>query len=132
MLTNEDIEFIKDSRAEVVANRRRLILIEYETEGVRNPITGVVEGGTGEAEVLSVVTDRTSRVAAERVIREDAEVVEGDIWFSIDITELERVNVSASDIKRVTHNGDEYSVVASDPKGIGEYNRFEFVGKRVT
>lgn len=131
MLTEKDIEFIKESRAEVIKNRRRTITIEYETEGERNPITGVVEGSTGTVEVLSVVTDRTSRVAAERVIREGAEAVEGDIWFSIDMTELNRANVQAEDIRRATHNGDKYSVVAHDPKGIGEYNRFEFVGKKV-
>src|SRR5699024_3051038 len=131
MLTNEDIQFIKDTREEVVENRQKEIVVEYRTEGVRNPITGVVESGTGEQTLPSVVTDRTSRVAAERRISDQAEIVEGDIWFSISDTVLQTYGINAKDIVYATHNGDRYAVVAEDPKGIGEYNRHEFVGKKV-
>lgn len=131
MLTNEDIQFIKETREEVVENRQREIIVEYRTEGVRNPITGVVESGTGEQSLLSVVSDRTSRVAAERRLNEQAETVEGDIWFSISIGQLAENKINAEDIVYATHNGDKYAVVAEDPKGIGEYNRHEFVGKMV-
>lgn len=131
MLTKEDIQFMKETREEVVANRQMAITVEYRTEGVRDPITGVVESGTASQIVQSVVSDRTSRVAAERRISEQAEIVEGDIWFSISVDELAEFGIDAEDIVYALHNGDNYSVVAEDPKGIGEYNRHEFVGKRV-
>lgn len=130
MLTEKDIEFIRKNRQEVVENRRRPLLLQVETEAVRNPITGVTEsGGTIEKEVLSVVTDRTSRVAAERRLQNQAEVLEGDIWFSISIEQLADINTE--NIRYAIHNGVKYAVVSQDPKGIGEYNRYEFVGKRV-
>lgn len=130
MLTARDIAFMKRTRDEVVANRRRPLVLHVATESVRNPITGVVEeGGVEEVEVMSVVNDRTSRVAAERRIQDQAEVVEGDIWFSISLDQL--VGINTESIKYAIHNGVKYAVVAQDPKGIGEYNRYEFVGKRV-
>lgn len=130
MLTARDIAFMKRTRDEVVANRRRPLVLHVATESVRNPITGVVEeGGVTEVEVMSVVIDRTSRVAAERRIQDQAEVVEGDIWFSVSIEQL--ADIDTEDIKYVIHNEVKYAVVAQDPKGIGEYNRYEFVGKRV-
>lgn len=130
MLSQDDIQFMKDTRKEVTQNRRRAITITYRTEGARNPITGVVESGEATKEVQAVVTDRTSRVAAERRLRDGAEIVEGDIWFSIDIDELDGIDPET--IVYALHNDDNYSVVAEDPKGIGEYNRHEFVGKKVT
>ncbi|MCU7556535.1 hypothetical protein [Macrococcus capreoli] len=131
MLSQEDLQFMFDTRREVIANRRREIEIEYRSSvGVKNKATGVIEYPTLKKKVLSVVTDRTSRVAAERRLREQAEVVEGDIWFSISVEELG--GIDAKRIVYAYHNGDKYSVLSEDPKGIGIYNRHEFVGKRTT
>lgn len=130
MLTDKDIQFMFDSRDEIIAKRRREIVIEYRTEGKRNKVTGVVEPGKLVTKtVQSVISDRTSRVAAERRLHEQAEIVEGDIWFSISVKELE--GIKAKDIVYATHNGDKYAILSEDPKGIGKYNRHEFVGKAV-
>lgn len=133
MLSEKDIEFMKQTRKEVIHNRRRVITFVLESDPQRNPLTGAYEKTSQrEVEVLSVVTDRTSRVAAERRIREQAEIEEGDIWFSVSISQLEKADIKDNkDIKYVIHNGEKYRVVSDDPKGIGEYNRYEFVGKRV-
>lgn len=131
MLSKEDIEWMKETRVEVVHNRQRPIKITYTTDSVRDPITGVTKPGASvERTVISVVTDRTSRVAAEKRIREQAEVIEADIWFSISIDQL--TDIDTDKIEYAFHNDVKYKVVANDPKGIGEYNRYEFVGKRVT
>lgn len=131
MLTRDDLKFMFDTRKEIIANRRRSIDIEYRSkEGVKNKATGVMEYPLIRKSVLSVVTDRTSRVAAELRLREQAEVIEGDLWFSISVDEL--VGIDAKSIRYVYHNGDKYTVVSEDPKGIGMYNRHEFVGKRTT
>lgn len=133
MLSEKDIEFMQQTRKEVIHNRRRVITFVLESDPKRNPLTGAYEKTSQrEVEVLSVVTDRTSRVAAERRIREQAEIEEGDIWFSVSISQLEKAGIKDNkDIKYVIHNGEKYRVVSDDPKGIGEYNRYEFVGKRV-
>lgn len=133
MLSEKDIEFMKQTRKEVIHNRRRVITFVLESDPQRNPLTGTYEKTSQrEVEVLSVVTDRTSRVAAERRIREQAEIEEGDIWFSVSISQLEKAGIKdIKSIKYVIHNGEKYRVVSDDPKGIGEYNRYEFVGKRV-
>ena len=124
---------MKQTRKEVIHNRRRVITFVLESDPQRNPLTGAYEKTSQrEVEVLSVVTDRTSRVAAERRIREQAEIEEGDIWFSVSISQLEKADIKDNkSIKYVIHNGEKYRVVSDDPKGIGEYNRYEFVGKRV-
>lgn len=130
MLTNKDIEFMQKTRQEIVHNRQRKLILTVEGEVERDPITGVEKPTESyELTVDSVVTDRTSRVAAERRIQDQAEVVEGDIWFSISIDQLDGLNTES--IKYALHNEVKYAVVAQDPKGIGEYNRYEFVGKRV-
>ena len=136
MLTDKDILMIKETRDEIINNRRRPITFFVEGTKKRNPLTGAWESGDpAEHEVLSVVTDRTSRVAAERRIKDQAETIEGDIWFSVSIEELNRIGlVTYLDTEKITHalhNGVKYAVVSRDPKGIGEYNRYEFVGKRV-
>lgn len=136
MLTDKDIKFMKETRNEVIEKRRRPIILTLEGDKIRNPLTGVWENGTArQEEVLSVVTDRTSRVASEKRIKDQAAIIEGDIWFSISVDELTRVGLDTvqgvENIRYVDHNGVRYSVGSSDPKGIGEYNRFEFVGKRV-
>ena len=133
MLSEKDIEFMQQTRKEVIHNRRRVITFVLESDPQRNPLTGAYEKTSQrEVEILSVVTDRTSRVAAERRIREQAEIEEGDIWFSVSISQLEKADIKDNkDIKYVIHNGEKYRVVSDDPKGIGEYNRYEFVGKRV-
>lgn len=132
MLTEEDIEFMKQTRKEVIHNRIRKITFILESESKRNKLIGAIETVEKSVEVLSVVTDRTSRVAAERRIREQAQIEEGDIWFSVSVEQLEQAGVTDNKkIKYAIHNGDKYRVVADDPKGIGEYNRYEFVGKRV-
>lgn len=133
MLSEKDIEFMQQTRKEVIHNRRRVITFVLESDPQRNPLTGAYEKTSQrEVEVLSVVTDRTSRVAAERRIREQAEIEEGDIWFSVSISQLEKADIKDNkSIKYVIHNGEKYRLVSDDPKGIGEYNRYEFVGKRV-
>src|SRR5699024_11834086 len=71
MLNERDIAFMKRTRDEVTHNRQRPLILEIVGEPKRNPITGVEEDGeTVELTVQSIVTDRTSRVAAERRIQD--------------------------------------------------------------
>lgn len=130
MLTKEDIAFMHATRDEIVANREREVTLTVTGEKKRNKVTGVVESATTKHVVKAIVTDRTSRVAAEKRLQDQAVVVEGDLWFSVSIKQLKGIDPKA--ITHVEHIDDKYAVVSQDPKGIGEYNRHEFVGKKVT
>lgn len=131
MLTEKDLLDIKATRKQLIANRTQVITITLASEGGEDPFTGEPISETVTKDVNSVVTDRTSRVAAERRISDGAEIIEGDIWFSIDVDEFDEVD-NPRDITYVIHDGLQHAVVACDPKGIGEMTtRWECVGKRV-
>src|SRR5699024_12539494 len=121
MLNERDIAFMKRTRDEVTHNRQRPLILEIVGEPKRNPITGVEEGGeTVELTVQFIVKDRTSRVAAERRIQDQAEVVECDIWFSISIEQLDGVNTES--IRYATLTNVKYCGLVQEQKGIGAYN----------
>lgn len=135
MLTDKDIERMREWRKEVTEKRKRSIVLHVESV-TKHPLTGEEIADTALHEVASVVTERSSRTASEVVFQGGAEVREGDIWFSVDIDELETIPLTSTDdfdsVAYVTDLDREYKVVAWDRKGIGETNRLEFVGKVVT
>ena len=58
MLNNADIEFMKQTRKEIVQGRQTLITIAYTGAGTVDEFTGeVIGGGTVERDVMSVVTE---------------------------------------------------------------------------
>lgn len=131
MLSNEDLAYIKLNRREITENRTQDITITLTSKSKENPFTGEITETNVDKDVASVVIDRTSRTSAERRISNGAEIVEGDIWFSIDTDEF----LSSDNPRTITkaiHDNLTYEVLAHDPKGIGELTtRWEFVGKRV-
>jgi hypothetical protein len=129
VLTLEDIEFMKQTRREIVSNRQSKIILIYSDGGEVDPITGeVLEPNEVPFETTAVVTEISSLVKVDKRLESGLEVEKGDIWFSVDIDTLEGIYES---IKRVTYGGKDYEVVAKDKKGIGERNRAEFVGRLV-
>ena len=144
MLTNEDIEFIKQTRKEVVNNRQYDITIYWEVDGEKDPWTGEpLEPTTDDKVVKSVVTEITAiNKGANRLIISGIEVEEGDIQFSISIEDIISIPYFLrvdnaddkydifGDVKNITYDGREYTVLAQSKKGIGERNRVEFLGRR--
>lgn len=122
-------------RKEVTKKRKRSIVLHVESV-TKDALTGEEIADTALKEVPSVVTERSSRTASEVVFQSGAEVREGDIWFSVDIDELNLISLTTTNdfdsVAYVTDIDREYKVVAWDRKGIGETNRLEFVGKVVT
>lgn len=130
MLNENDIEFMQNTRREVVANRERLITLYYQSEPAYDPITGQpIGGGVKSEEVMSVVTEITSLFKMKRELVGGVEVMKGDIWFSVD---LDKIIDFTDDVTGVNHRGIDYEVLAQDRKGIGTRNRIEFLGRRVT
>lgn len=135
MLTNEDIENMRQWRKEVTQNRTRLITLKTVTES-EHPLSGELIETETPHEVDSVVTERSSRTASELDFQDGALIREGDLWFSVDIDELVEIPLTTTNdfdsVKHVVDDGREYRVTAWDRKGIGRTNRIEFVGKVVT
>lgn len=135
MLTQKDIEMMKEWRKELVHNRQETVTIIVQTFE-EDWLTGEETSTETPLEVQSVVTERTSRTASELVLGDGAELREGDLWFSVSMDELTRVGLSSTEdfdsIGYVLHRDRRYRVTAWDRKGIGEPNRLEFLGKVVT
>jgi hypothetical protein len=130
LLTPEDIEFMRQTRSEVVANRQSLITLIYEDGGEVDPITEeVIDGESQEKPTVGVVTEISSQVKIDRYLENGVEVEKGDIWFSVAIGELEDIYDT---ITEVEYDGQSYEVLSKDKKGIGQRNRAEFVGRLIT
>lgn len=134
MLSQKDIEMMKEWRKELVHNRLEPITMITQTFE-EDWLTGEEISTETLLEVQSVVTERTSRTASELVLMDGGEFREGDLWFSVSIDELTRVGLSSTEdfdgIGYVLHKDRRYRVTAWDRKGIGEPNRLEFLGKVV-
>lgn len=131
MLTDADIEFMRATREEVTAKRRRLVELTY-TEGVIDEYTGeVIDGRPIKRTVSAVVTELSSSTSAgaDRYMEGGIEYEKGDIWFSVDIDLIRDI---AARMSHVTYDGKDYTILAADKKGIGERNRYEVLGRLVT
>lgn len=130
MLTTYDIEFMRQSRAEMVAGRQSDVTIVFEDgAGTVDPITGERSGGKSTKQAQAVVTEISSQTKADQIIQGGIEVEKGDIWFSVAIEDVSDIYET---IKQVIYDGRTYEVLSKDKKGIGERNRVEFVGRSVT
>lgn len=132
MINEADIEFMRNTRKEVVAGRQTLITIAYTGAGTVDDITGEVIGGQSvKRDVMSVVTEISSSVGTgfERLIVNGVAVEKGDVWLSIDFALVADI---AEIIESIRYDGRWYSVMASDKKGIGAINRIEVLGRVTT
>jgi hypothetical protein len=130
MLTPEDIEFMKEARAEIIANRTSNITLIYEDGGTSDPITGeTTEPTEVTIATQAVVTELSSQVKYDKSVISGVEVTAGDIWFSVGIAEVDTV---LERLLRVIYDGKTYELLSRDKKGIGARNRVEFVGRRIT
>ncbi|MCM3314897.1 hypothetical protein M3626_21095 [Psychrobacillus sp. MER TA 17] len=127
MLNESDIDFIYETRMDVVQGRRREIIVYYEVEGEKDPVTG--EGGTETLDraVEGVVTEVDSKFKMKRELFGGIELLKGDIWFSVEIDLIHDIDTK---IVRVKYEDVDYEVLAQDRKGIGRRNRWEFLGRR--
>ncbi len=132
MITPEDIEFMKQTRAEIVAGRQSAITLIYADGGAKDPITGEVTEPI-ETSVLAnaVVTEisSTANSALENGLVNGIVVEKGDIWFSVDI---DTIASFYDQLERVNYDGKDYEILSKDKKGIGQRNRAEFVGRLIT
>lgn len=132
MLTEQDIEFMRNTRSEITHNRQTLITIAYEGVGTVDEITGEIIGGKEERrDVMSVVTEISTIADSgiERQVVGGIVVEKGDVWLSIGFTLIADI---ADKIDKLRYDGVWYAVMASDKKGIGAINRVEVLGRVIS
>lgn len=131
MLTDTDLEFIKETRDEITAKRKRPIELIY-VDVLRDDITGEIIGETEHVrEVLSVVTEVSSKTGTgtERWMEGGIVYEQGDIWCSVDI---ELIDDIADKVEKIRYDGKIYEILAMDKKGIGIRNRYEILGRMIS
>lgn len=132
MLNDADIAWIKENRKEVVKGRQTLITIAYESAGTKDEFTDeIIPGERVESDVMAVVTEISSMAGTgvERIIDGGIATEDGDIWLSINFDLIAEIHDKITEIR---YDGDWYTVLASDKKGIGAINRVEFLGRLTT
>ncbi|QYG88348.1 hypothetical protein [Bacillus atrophaeus] len=128
MITPEDIEFMKQARADFVGGRTFDVTLFYTGEVERDPITGepLPQPEPKKRVVPSVVTEISSQVKIDKYLADGIEIQSGDIWFSIAIELIEDIYDS---LKSVIYDEKTYEILSVDKKGIGSRNRAEIVGR---
>ncbi len=128
MLNDYDIEFMRQSRSEIIANRTSKINVKYSDVTERDPFTGEP---IGESEVTrqvdAVVTEISTGV--DREIIGGIEVQTGDLNVSIPIDLIADI---AEKITAILYDGKDYEILAIDKKGIGVDNRYEIIARLIS
>ena len=130
MLNEADIDFMKQSRDEILSHRTRPVSFIYEQteyDSLGTPIGKSTKTETYEA----VVTEISSASGANPERTSEGGIIfdEGDIKVDVNIELIEHI---ADDIKRMEHDGKAYMITAIDKKGIGERNRYEIIGREIS
>lgn len=121
MLTDHDIQHIKENRKQITKHRLTDVLLYKRTEGPVDPFTGDPTFEDTEEAAKGTWTSLISQSGGEGEIQFDngVHVVTDDVIFNLDI------EYDVEGLSEVTHveTGDTYAVKAIDQKGIGAANR---------
>lgn len=131
MLTDSDIEMIKEARKEIYGNRTTTIQIVVEKNDVRDPITGFPTPQDPDVYVCEAVVTEPSALTVKQYSLDESGVAleEGYVFFHVDYGELPDIDIKPQYIR---YRGMEYEVISAPHKGLGELNRIEFLGRRRT
>lgn len=130
MLSNKDVEFIREAREEIRTHREIPVTLIIEGETVKDLITGDEFENNVQEDVNAVVTV----ISTDRVIRWamslGVEYLSGDVIVDVSKKDFPEGS-SYRDVKKFRYAGVEYKVLAPAMLGLGEFNRFEFLGREV-
>lgn len=128
MLTQADIEFMRQTRSEITANRTSKINVKYSDVTERDPFTGEPVGETEVTrQVDAVITEISTGV--DRYLDGGIEVQTGDLNVSISIDLIADI---ADKITAILYDGKDYEILAIDKKGIGVDNRYEIIARLIS
>ena len=126
MLSEKDLEFMRDSQSEIYELRERPITVFY-TEVERDEITGEPIGEKEfDLKVSAIVTENSGEV---RSVSEGTLFEAGDAKFDIKIEQLKGIAVL---VERIEYDGKKYEILGDNKKGIGIRNRIEFIGRVIS
>lgn len=125
MLNDYDIEFMRQTRSEIIANRTAKINVKYSDVAERDPFTGepTVESEVSR-QVDAVVTEISTGV--DRDLDGGIVVQTGDLNVSISIDLIADI---ADKITSILYDSKNYEILALDKKGIGVDNRYEIIAR---
>ncbi len=122
MLTDNDLDFIRNNRADVIQNRTEPVTLTHESGGNGDPY--FPEEPTTSTEVVYVVWSEQTGSDEIKYVN-GVEVREDDAVVSFDLS------VTLSDVTNVKRNATDYKIVAYDGVGIGGATRYEALVRRV-
>lgn len=129
MLSQGDIEWIKENRAEMTAGRAEPVILLHVTPAL-DPYTKepVDEGTTIVEETVNAIWEEYSAVATVK----DFTILNGvDVRRDTAKVSFEQ-NTDLSNVKHVKYQGVLYEFLSINEKGLGEINRIEAVVRRVS
>lgn len=129
MLNADDIDFIRESREEIRVHRMREVGLIFKVATNKDPVTGESIEKDVKVEVDAIVTV----ISTDRVLRKYMEMgVEyktGDIIVDVSKKDFPE-EYFYEDLYAIEYLGENYIDLAPVYLGLGEYNRYEFLGRR--
>lgn len=129
MLSKDDIEFIKASREEIRNNRTRLIELLFKVSSGKDLVTGEDIVEIVKYEVHAVVTVMSSDRVLRRHLELGVEYKTGDIIVDINKEDFP-ADMDYESLDTIIYLGERYIDVAPVMLGLGDFNRYEFLGRR--
>lgn len=125
MLTQDDINFIKNNREAIKQARTDTVTLTVETVTGEDPYTKEPIITETTKDVQAIVSGFTGQVGGERLLVNGVAIQDGDISITFDY------DIDLNGVKLVTHNGVDYTLFSIQPRGIGDPNRYDCVARRV-
>lgn len=126
MLTNDDLQFIKNNREAIKQLRTDPVTLNVRTVAGEDPYTGEPTYNETQTVVQAIVKGFTGEVGGEHLLVNGEAIQSGDVSMTFDI------NVDLNGVTTVVHDGIEYVLVDVTPTGLGDENRYECVARRAT
>lgn len=129
MLNEQDVQFIKDTRKQIVMMRTEpLILVQNVLSNVIDPLTGERIGGTIEVASEATWSNLTSGGAGS----DDIVMVGGVVAEAGDAIANFDIDVDLTGVERVIRRGIAWRIRSNDTVGLGGDNRHYVLLRRVT
>lgn len=132
MLSKSDVDWIRETRHEIIRNRTFPITLIGESEQGKHPITGEPITKPVSEDVDALVTEVDSAFKTDISLEGGIRVEKGDLRVDIDIDEYERGEDSIHDYSEILHDNTRYTILAADKGGLGKINRVIIVARKVS
>ena len=129
MLTEADIEFMREAQDEIYTLRQRPISVIY-LEVIKDEFTGeIISEKEVPREVQAVITEISIRSKeGAKHIENGIEIEQGDIKIDVKLDYIEDIS---DKLVRAEFDGKKYELLGGDRKGIGKRNRIEYIGREI-